>query len=339
MVDTKYIAAAVIGIVVIVGAALFLTGTSTTVKGASESYTVAAAVNKDCAGTTWLVGQQKGFFNKSGINFVDKGHIDWSQQPSSLIAGQTNVYDGHPNTIINLIKSGAKVKAVVATGDEPAEGRVDAYHMHYLVKEDSPLKTAADIKTFKEKNGRKVKIAVGAEGLCVDLQLKAWLRNNGLSKDDIELIVLPDPKQYQALLQGEIDVAGLHPPFYTAAKSNGGVRTFFTSYDAFGEEAGLGLLVFTEDFIKNQPDTVRKFINGYKDAQRWVNQNRDESAIITGKYIGLNNSTVHYYSDSGKIEDAAIQKWIDAMVADGELQPGEIKASDLYTTEFSDTWK
>jgi hypothetical protein len=26
------------------------------------------------------------------------------------------------------------------------------------------------------------------------------------------------------------------------------------------------------------------------------------------------------------------------MVADGDLKPGEVNASDLYTTEFSDLW-
>jgi len=129
-----------------------------------------------------------------------------------------------------------------------------------------------------------------------------------------------------------------HPPFFTAAESHGGVRIIATSREVFGPEAGLTLLYFTEDFIKQNPEGVRKFINAYKEAERWSNDNPEESAEITAKRIGLDKSRAHYYSKSGVIQDAVIQKWIDAMVADGVLKPGQITPKDLYTDEFKDTW-
>lgn len=110
----------------------------------AEKPTIKANVNKDCAGTPWFVGQQKGFFEKAGINFVDKGHLDWAQQPAALISGQTNVADVHPNSIINLLKEGAKVKGVVAGGNEPPEGDIAHEHMHWLVLENSSLKEAKE---------------------------------------------------------------------------------------------------------------------------------------------------------------------------------------------------
>ncbi len=300
-----------------------------------EKPTIKANVNKDCAGTPWFVGQQKGFFEAAGINFVDQGHLDWSQQPSALISGQTNVADAHPNTIINLLKEGAKVKGVVASGDEPPEGHLQHEHMHWLVLENSSLREAKDIL----KSGRKIKIAVGAFGICSDLETNEWLRQNGIPKDKVELVVIPDPQQEQALRQGLIDIANLHPPFYTAAEEHGGVRIIVSSSKIFGDAAGITLLYFTEDFIKNNPDAVRKFINGYKNAERWSNDNPNESAEITAKEIGLEKSTTHYYSYSGQIDEGKVQKWIDAMVKDGILNPGEFKPEDIYTTEFKDAWK
>jgi ABC-type nitrate/sulfonate/bicarbonate transport system substrate-binding protein len=129
-----------------------------------------------------------------------------------------------------------------------------------------------------------------------------------------------------------------HPPFFTAAETHGGVRIIATSREAFGPEAGLTLLYFTEDFIKKNPDGVRKFIKAYKDAERWSNANPIESADITAKRIGLDKSTTYYYNETGEIKDAVIQKWIDAMVADGDLKPGEFTSKDLYTDEFKDLW-
>lgn len=300
----------------------------------AERPTIKANVNKDCAGTPWFVGQQKGFFEQAGINFVDKGHLDWSQQPAALISGQTDVNDVHPNTIINLLKEGAKVKGVVASGDEPPEGDLKHEHMHWLVLENSSLRSAKDILN----SGKKIKLAVGDLGICSDLETNEWLRQNGIPKDKVELVVIPDPQQEQALRQGLIDIANLHPPFYTAAEEHGGVRILVSSRKIFGDAAGLGLVYFTEDFIKKNPDAVRKFIKGYKNAERWSNDHPEEAAQITAKEIGLEKSTVHYYSYTGAINDSQVQLWIDAMVKDGLIKPGEFKPADLYTDEFKNEW-
>lgn len=345
MVNKRYAGIAIVAVIIIVAAAFFAFGGTSAFATKQASNEVDAAVTKDCAGTPWFVGQELGFFNKSGIKFVDKGEIKWTDQPAALASGQINVYDGHPNSIINLLKAGAKVKGVAVGGAEPTDGgnKVDEDHMHWLVLENSTLKTATDFKTFKEQNNRKVKIAVGGTGLCADLETNAWLRKNNISKDYYEFIVLPDPQQEQALKQGSIDIATLHPPFYKKAEKDGGVRILFTSYDAFGPAAGLTLVVFTEDYINKYPGTVRDFINAYKDAERWINNNREEAGEITAKDIGLPyTSNVHYYSSSGAINDKVkgyLQQWIDAMVADGQIQAGQYKPEDLYTTEFSDTWK
>ncbi|MCE7699692.1 MAG: ABC transporter substrate-binding protein [Methanobacterium paludis] len=341
MVNKKYAAITIIAVVVIVLAVLFGTGAFAAKQTAN---TVNAAVTLDCAGTPWFVGVEKGYFKKYGLNFVNKGQIKWADQPAALASGQINVYDGHPNKLIDLLQSGAKVKGVAVSGAEPTVGgnKVDEDHMHWLVSENSTLNTAADIKA-REQSGNKVKVAVGDRSDCGDLEFDAWLRSNNLTKDDITYVVLPDPQQEQALKQGQIDIATLHPPFYKKAEADGGVRIFLNSYQAFGPAAGLTLVVFTDDYISKYPGTVRDFINAYKDGERWINNNRDEAGNITAKDIGLPyTSNVHYYSDSGAIDSTVkgyLQQWIDAMVADGDIKQGQYKPEDLYTTEFSDTWK
>lgn len=343
MVTKKQGIGAVVVIVVVIIAAFVAFGGSVFAPKADNN-TITAAVTKDCAGTPWFVAQEKGFFEKAGVNFKDAGEIPEKNKPAAFASGQTNVYDGHPNAVINLLKSGAKIKGTAVGDAEPtANGnQVDKDHMHYLVSENSTLKSAADIKARAE-SGDKVKVAVSSTGICADLEFNAYLRKNGLTKDDVEYVVLPDPQQEQALQQGQIDVAALHPPFYKKAESDGGVRVFVTSYEAFGDAAGLTLVVFTEEYIEKYPGTVRDFLNAYKDGERWANANREEAGEITAKNIGLPyTSNTHYYSESGAINDKVkgyLQEWIDAMVADGYLKEGEYKPEDLYTTEFSDTWK
>jgi len=52
----------------------------------------------------------------------------------------------------------------------------------------------------------------------------------------------------------------------------------------------------------------------------------------------LDEAAAHYYSSSGAVNETQLQVWIDQLVADGTLKPGQIKPGDLYTKEFQDAW-
>ncbi|MDR2873758.1 MAG: ABC transporter substrate-binding protein [Methanobrevibacter sp.] len=316
-----------------------------------DANAIKGAVTKDCSGTPWFVAKEKGFFDKYNVTLVDKGNIPPQQQPSAFTNGDLNVFDGHPDHLINFLKSGIKAKAVAVTGAEPINGSIEKRHMHWLVKEDSPLKNASDFKKFVEDNHRKVKVGVLSTGSCADLETSAWLRNNGVDpKSIIEYLVLPDNQQEQTLIQGGIDVSVLHPPFFYKAERDNNettdpskkLRILTTSTEVFGPAAGVTMAIVTEDYIKKHPDTVRKFIKAFLDANRWSNNNRQEAGEITSKNIGLPyTSNVHWYSPSGAFDatvDGYLQTWIDAMVADGLIKEGEFKPEDLYTTKFSDAW-
>jgi len=345
MVNKKLIGV-VVAVIVIAGIGAAVFGGVFTDNTKAEFNAVKSGVTKDCTSTPWVVAQQKGFFKKYGVNFTDVGEIAAPQRNAAFLSGQTNVIEEHPNGIINLIKSGAKIKVVAVIGAEPVNQteRADLkYHMHYLVKEGGLLNSSEDLKTFKEKNGRKIKIAVGATGICADLEANAYFRKLNISKDDYEFIVLADNQQEQALQQGSIDIATLHPPFFLKAEKDGGVKVLFTSTDAFGDAAGTTLLAFSEEYIEKYPGTIRDFLKAYTEATRWSNEHRDEAGELTAKFIDLPfTSNVHWYSPSNAIDETSrgyIQQWIDAMVTDGYLKKGEITVDDIVTDKFKDTWR
>ncbi|MDR3063070.1 MAG: ABC transporter substrate-binding protein [Methanobrevibacter sp.] len=348
MVNKKTIGIVAIVVIIVAIAAILASGVFST---PTEPTDISAAINKDCTVTAWVVGEKEGFFKKYGVNVIDKGNIPAPQRPAAFTSGQLNVIEAQPNTLINFIQSGVKAKGVVVTETEPDDGDISKQHMHWLVRDDSPLKSAKDIKKFKETNGRKVKVAISATGTCAEIETNAWFRKNNISKEYYEVVVLGDDQQEVSLQQGTIDIACLHPPFYAKAEkdskeakdANGKFRILFTSTDAFGKAAGLTFAVFTEDYIKENPDTVRDFVNAFKDAERWANEHREEAGKLTSEKIGLPYAAnTHWYSPSGAITPEVkelVQQWIDALVADGIIKEGEFKPEDLYTTEFNDTWK
>lgn len=341
MVDNKKVRLAAIGILaivaiaVIVAAGIYYSGQKGSgASNTANNYTIKVGVNEDCTGIPWFVGDEENIFKADGFNYVNVGQTVTEQRPTALAVGQVDVLDVDPLTLTNMIKSGIKVTAVAQSGDSPHDGDIMKEYMHWLTLNGSDLTTFESIKTAN----RTIKIGVSALGTSDDLQTNALLRKYNISKDQIEYVVIPDPNMQQALRQGDIDVAVLRAAFYACAEHKGGVRILATSSDAFSSSGGTTLLVFRDSFIQEHPDTVRKFIVAYKDAERWCNANRAEAANITATHLGICTGDSHYYSESGAIDDSQLQYWINQMVIDGDIQQGEFKPSDLYTTEFNDTW-
>jgi ABC-type nitrate/sulfonate/bicarbonate transport system substrate-binding protein len=341
MVDHRKVRLAAIGIfamimiLVIAAAGIYYLGQKGS--GASvtdNNYTIKVGVNEDCTGIPWFVGDEENIFKADGFSYVNVGQTVTEQRPTALAVGQVDVLDIDPLTLANMIKSGIKVTAVAQSGDSPHDGDLMKEYMHWLVLNSSDLATFESIKTAN----RTIKIGVSALGTSDDLQTNALLRRYNISKDQIEYVVIPDLNMQQALRRGDIDIAVLRAAFYACAEHNGGVRILAKSTDAFGSSGGTTLLVFKDSFIQQHPETVRKFIVAYKDAERWCNANRAEAARITATHLQICTGDSHYYSESGAIDDSQLQFWIDQMVADGDLGQGDMKPSDLYTMEFNDTW-
>ncbi len=327
----KYV---VMGIVVIIASAIIIAVIMPGALTSPGGHVVRANVNRDCSSAPWFIGMQKGYFKANGIDLVDKGPLGWSLQPAALISGQIDVYDGRPDTVINLLLSGAKVRAVALSGIDPGPVNTSKGDLHWLVLDASPYSTVNDLVA----GGHKPKVGVSTPGFCMQLDSTGWYADHNITMGSLEFVLIPDPQLEDALRQGQIDIAVLPPSFYTIVEPRGGLRVISTSLDPQGGLSETSLLVFTEKFIKEHPDAVRAFIKAYKDAERWSNDHRKEAGELTAKTIGLSSATAHYYSYTGKITDADIQPWIDAMVTDGVIKEGQFKPSDLYTTEFSDLW-
>ena len=117
-------------------------------------------------------------------------------------------------------------------------------------------------------------------------------------------------------------------------------RSLASSSDALGDAGGMTLLICREDFIDAHPETVEKFIKGYKESERWCNENPKEAGNITAERLGLceGGAVSHYYSDRGDINETQLQMWLDEMTIQGLIRSNEYKVSDLNTDRFKNTW-
>lgn len=238
--------------------------------------------------------------------------------------------------IIKSYAQGVKIKSVVG-----AYGSDENTFMGFYTLEDSNIKTAKDL------IGKK--IGVNILGAHAEFAVKQFLRDNGLTEDEIkkvELVVVPATSAEQILRAGQIDVVQLSGIGKERALENGGIRPIFKDIDLFGNFTA-GEYFFTEKYIKENPDTVRTFVEGVAKAIEWARTTPREEVIakfeeiIKAREGNETTENLKYWKsvgiaeEGGQIAEKEFQVWIDWLVNSGELKEGQVKAEDLYTNEFN----
>lgn len=270
------------------------------------------------------IADEKGWFAEEGLKIQWVGEVPAAQLVPSVASRKVDITNRMTPLVLTARQGGAKL-TLIAAGAQTTPARP---HMKYLVKTGSPIKSIQD---FKGK-----KVGINSFGACSEYVLKEYLRRNGLD-GSVEFVVLPDPNMEQALTQGLIDVGVLHSPFYEKAVITGAATEVFSDYAVDKGEAGM-LPYFThDDFIKENPEVVRKFVKVLVRASNWVNQNHEEAGRIFAKVRGIDpryTGSWSYY-ENGLIQDGPVQWWIDYLVSIGQLKPGSQKARDVYTNRFN----
>ncbi len=273
------------------------------------------------------VGVEKGFFKEEGLNIKFVGVLPTEQYVTATVSGDIDVGGGHTNRVINAVAHGAKIKGIAGMTKT-----IPGYpHMSLFVLENSSIGTPQDL------IGKKV--AIWGFGGCSEYMMYEYMRQKaGVSnpKESIELTSLPDAQQEQALRSHLVDAVFIHAPFNKKLTNAGGIRKLFDDND-LNESLGLALYWASDDFIKNHPEVVKRFVRATAKTLDWANEHREEAYQIEAKRLGLNladmegpNSPEH-----ALINDSEVQHWISTLTRYGLLKEGQIKTSDIYTNEFN----
>jgi ABC-type nitrate/sulfonate/bicarbonate transport system substrate-binding protein len=183
----------------------------------------------------------------------------------------------------------------------------------------------------------------------LEFVLLEYLARNVLSPAEVKQVTLvasPPVTGEQALRQGQVEVTTLSGVLRDKALERGGLRRLFADTELFGNFTG-GSYVLRERFIRDNPNTARKLIEGLSQAIAWAQTTSPEEVrgrferIIAERKRNEDASPIKYWKSTGVatkgglIGDAEVQVWIDWLVKDGLLKPDRLKASDIYTNTFN----
>jgi ABC-type nitrate/sulfonate/bicarbonate transport system substrate-binding protein len=108
-----------------------------------------------------------------------------------------------------------------------------------------------------------------------------------------------------------------------------------------------GSYVMKRRFIAEHPKTTRKFVEAVGRAIEWARTTPREQVIarfvdiIAKRGRNEDGAALRYWHSygvagrGGTISDKDFQVWLDWMIKDGELTPGQLALRDLYTNDLN----
>jgi len=271
------------------------------------------------------------------LDYIGNNATGGPHSIQSVVSGDLDFGSSFNGAIIKLVASKAPLRAVAAGYGTDEETFIGFYTLP-----DSSIRSARDL------IGKKV--AMNTLGAHAEFVLREYLARGGLSPQEIKqvtMLVLPPLNCEQALRAHQVEVAAFGTLLRDKAKPRGELRMLFSDYELYGA-FNAGSFVMTKKFLAENPKTARKFVQATAAAIQWARSQPREVVIARMEKIirerKRNESTdsVRYWRSSGVSTPYALntdhdyQMWIDWLVKDGQLQPGQVKPRDVFTNELND---
>src|SRR6186997_3192192 len=205
-------------------------------------------------------------------------NIEWSQfngtspMTAAMQAGALDCATQGVLPIAQSMAAGSLDMYVIAqhVGERPG-----SFSVYWAVKDDSPIKTVADLK------GKTVGISVIGGGTHGPFNL--MLKRAGLDPEkDIKLVEVSFSLSEDALRAGRVDSTNMNQPFAARAEAKGGVRKLFAL-----EEAVPNIVHIVEacrkDFVDKNPELVKQYVKDITSGLKMALADRDETMKVVSE--------------------------------------------------------
>jgi ABC-type nitrate/sulfonate/bicarbonate transport system substrate-binding protein len=247
--------------------------------------------------------------------FPDLGktyNIEWTQfqgtapMTQALAAGALDCATQAPLSLANGVVGGNLKAYIVAQHVFEKPG---GFSVYWAVKDDSPIKTIADL---KDKTIGISVIGGGTQG-----PFNMLLKQNGVG-----FAVSED-----ALRQGRVDAVNMNQPFAARAEAKGGTRKLFSLSQAMPNIVHI-LEACRADFVDKNPELVKAYVRDITSGMKKALANREETLKVVNEVLKAPIPVLDTYllkdNDFGRDPGAApnfpaIQKMLDIYAETGML--------------------
>jgi NitT/TauT family transport system substrate-binding protein len=220
-------------------------------------------------------GMTSGMFRRAGLNIDYQRVSSGSAATQGVVGGAYNI--GNTNTLSSTLAHVRGVPLTYLTFGGMYVGGTD--YITSIVKKDSPLQTAADLRG-------KIHGTTGVKDLN-SLALSAWVDTHGGDSKSIQVVEVPYPAIAAAVEQGRVDIGTLIQPFLGSALAPGKLRVFNNTYAAIAPRFALSSWVAMTPWADANADTIRRYVRVIREANAYVNAHRAETAPLMAQNTGV----------------------------------------------------
>jgi NitT/TauT family transport system substrate-binding protein len=213
-----------------------------------------------------VIGVKEGLFEKAGVKVDYTVVEDPVQRFNALKSGSLDAIATTPDTFSRTYAKG--IESVQVLGLDASVGGDG------IVAEN-------DVQSVDDLRGKQVGVSAGSTSQWF---LAYVLDQDGLSLDDVKQVDMTSGDAGSAFAAGRIPAAVTWEPWLSKAQKNpdGHVVVSTEKYPTIITDQ----VAFTPDFIKQHPDSVRRFIKGYQAAVDFLHSNKDKAFEDVADYLG-----------------------------------------------------
>ncbi|OMP65713.1 ABC transporter substrate-binding protein [Domibacillus epiphyticus] len=267
-----------------------------------------------------FVADKKGLFQKQNLD------VSFSKVQGGVTALrglQTNdfqIISSLPESVITGVAQGADVKMI---------GTLD-YQSMYSIYSTQDIKKPEDLKGEV--------VATNRTGNGTDIQLRWWLKNNGLEPDkDVRIIEAGENStRLQSLLTGQAKLTILSQPTDLKADASG-MKKLALMRDEL-KTYNHNMLMANGEFLKSQPEAAKGFMKAIAEATEYAKkpENRDEMVQLIMEELQMEQADAEVsfdfvlpsLADKGEINIDGVQWAIDTTKETGMLK-GDVTTDQL----------
>ena len=206
-----------------------------------------------------FVADAQGQFNKSGINTKLVQFNNGGDLMTAMASGDIDIGYVGITPVLSSIEKGVPVKVISAAQIEGSG---------IVVSPNSGINSAADLK------GKS--IATPGEASIQHMLLQYYLRENGMSINDLKVSAMKVPSMNDALKTNKIDGMITFEPYVTISEADG--NTVLVDSSEILPNHPCCVVVASDKFIETHPDETKTILEIHKNATEFINNNTDEAA-------------------------------------------------------------
>ncbi|HXP93278.1 MAG TPA: ABC transporter substrate-binding protein [Candidatus Binatia bacterium] len=264
-----------------------------------------------------LYGVESGIFTRAGLDvqpgiFPAAGAIAAALAGGALDLGSVDVI-----VLANAVNRGVPLIAIAGSGlfraKEPTSGLC------------IPIKSS--LRSAKSLEGQT--IAVGTLVSLTSISLRMWLARNGANPAQVQFVEMRFSEMPAALQRGTVTAAYITEPLLTQHADE--LKLIAIPYSEIAKTFPISVIAAGRSWLAQNSDTARRFVAATYETGRWLNGNRQQSAVMLAKYTKLDLDIIrrmHRTSFATSLDPSMMQPILDA-AATYKLIDRPTNAADL----------